>query len=678
MPSKVILIGVSGFGAWHLTNIRRLRDAGQAQLIACVDPVIKAKVTAGAEGIAPDDAPLFDSLSDAIADVGVPDIVVASVPIHLHAPIASAALRAGADVLLEKPPFSRMEDFEDLVRLEQETGRAVQIAFQSLGSLALQAFASDALEIGEIRAVRAMGTWLRRKPYWSRSPWVGRKSIGDIDVVDGVATNALAHAVITALSIAGIKLAQDVARVEVESYRASPVDVDDTTSIRVTPVKGPVVTANLTLCASVQTLPTVEVVGERGVASFSYVGDNVEVKVDGESRSQHFGRVDLLENLIAHRKSGAALLSPLRSTGAFMRVLETIRTGPQPVHIERRWIDVRDEGDEAHPVVQDVEKWIRAAADADGLFSEVGAPWAFTGKDAQIARADLDGRVLFEVVDGAGTNPTSSPRPYIHPVRTLSGVEVTATRPADHDWHLGLGFAVPDVDGISFWGGGTFILNRGYVMLDNHGTMTTEKIDQSQPAGLDHTLAWRNPDGREVIRELRGLRWTRFTSPAAGTHGGVTGWALSFRTTLTAVDGPVSLGSPGTNGRVNAGYGGFFWRLPRCSDVVIMSAEADGEDEVHGSVSPWIAWSARFEARPGVNGEATLVLIPEDTVSAADPWVVRQSSYPGIGSAVAWEKCVEIPAGQSISRGFKIAVLDGRLDRAGAQEAAETLQLHRQ
>jgi len=73
--------------------------------------------------------------------------------------------------------------------------------------------------------------------------------------------------------------------------------------------------------------------------------------------------------------------------------------------------------------------------------------------------------------------PSSSPRPYIHPVRTLKGVEVTATHPADHDWHLGLGFAVSDVDGTSFWGGGTFIRDRGYVLLDNHGIMKTERLE---------------------------------------------------------------------------------------------------------------------------------------------------------------------------------------------------------
>lgn len=690
MVAKIILVGVAGFGSRHLANILRLQDTGQVKLTALVDPIVAAQVRAGTGTVTPStDASLFDKLSQALEAVGVPEVVVISVPIHLHAVIATEALRAGADVLLEKPPFARMADFQALLGVEKETGRVVQVGFQSLGSKALDALRSEAIDIGRIRAVRAMGCWLRRKAYWGRSQWVGRRNIGDVDVVDGVATNALAHAVVTALCIAGVQEAEEVRSVEVEMYRANPIDADDTTSIRVTPVNGPIITAALTLCASEQTQPVVEVVGDRGVADFGYVSDDVAYKTTDESWRKHYDRVDLLENLLAYRRDGTPLRVPLRSTGAFMRVVETIRTAGDPVHIERKWVEQRDTGSDMHPVVQEVEKWVRAATSADGLFSEVGAPWAFTGRDVSLARAEVDGQTVFEVLDGVGTAPSSSPRPYIHPVRTLGGVEVTATRPADHDWHLGIGFAIPDVDGTSFWGGGTFVRDRGYVLLDDHGRMTTERIEnigatkgiggamkgEAAPPGFDHTIAWHDRAGRVVIHDVRQLRWSPLREKKSTADQKLpAGWILSFRSSLTAIDGPVSLGSPGTNGRVNAGYGGFFWRLPRCSDVVIMSAVAEGENAVHGSVSSWIAWSARFEARPGGCGDATLVLVPNDPVSAADRWVVRLTAYPGIGSAIAWEERVGIPDTETISRGFRIAVLDGRLERAEMAAVAGELR----
>lgn len=669
MPSRVILVGVGGFGDhFHLPNIRRLRAAGLVEPIALVDPVVNAKSKTDPNFVTPDDAPLFDSLSEAIAQVGVPDIVIVSVPIHLHAPITKEALRFGADVLLEKPPFARMQDFEEVRALEKETGRVVQVGFQSLGSLAIHACANGDVGVGDIKSVRAMGTWLRRSAYWQRAAWVGRRHIGDIDVMDGVATNALAHAVITALHIAGIKTASDVRQIEIEAYRANPIDVDDTTSIRVSPHKGPVVVAALTLCASQQTKPLVEIAGDKGVAILEYVTDDLVY----QDRTYHYERVDMLQNLIDYRATGTPLLLPLSDTGAFMRVMEAIRTSGPPIHIERKYIDQRDEGTDSHPVVQDIEKWVRVATAEDKLFSEVGAPWAYIGRDSSLTKADIDGKPVFRILDGAGTTPSSTPRPYIHPVHTLGGVQVTATHPSDHDWHCGVGFAVPDVDGTSFWGGGTFIKGQGYVMLDNHGRITSDSIeigsrDGASTSSLIHQLSWHDRENRHVISESQSIQWSKLV---VDRH---VAWEFAFRTTLSPMDAKVSLGSPGTNGRKDGGYGGFFWRLPRCTDVTILSSDTEGEDAIHGSLSSWISWSARFEAGPGLTGEATLVFVADDDTSVQDPWIVRCSGYPGIGSAVAWEDRVEIPANGGLTRGFRVAVVDGKCGREASAGIAQLL-----
>jgi predicted dehydrogenase len=669
MAARVILVGVGGFGThFHLPNIRRLRELGVVTPIALVDPIIKAQAISSNVAI-PQDAPLFDTLSEALAHVGVPDIVIVSVPIHLHAPITKEALRAGADVLLEKPPFACFKDFQEVLDLQEETGRVVQIGFQSLGSLAIAAVRDErCMDLGEIRSVRAIGTWLRRKAYWNRSHWVGKRHLGEVDVMDGVATNALAHAVITALHIAGIKRAGQVKSVEVEAYRANPIDTDDTTSIRVTPHSGPPVIAGLTLCASIQTKPTVDIACADGVATYEYTTDDL-ISTSGAT---HFGRVDMLQNLIDHRTNQTPLILPLIDTGAFMMVMEALRTGPAPVHVERKWIDQRESEGDMHAVVRDVEHWIRTATSADSLFSEVGAPWAFTGRDSTLATAVLEGQTIFSILDGAGTTPSSSPRPYLHPVRTLGGIVVSDTHPADHDWHCGVGFAVPDVNGTSFWGGGTFIKGRDYVMLDNHGVIRHDgfaKGDGKDGQELEQELAWVDRDGRDVIREKRRMAWQTI-----GNASSASGWVLSFRTTLEATEEPMSLGSPGTNGRPGGGYGGFFWRLPRCSAVTIMSAEADGEDAIHGSISPWIAWTARFEGSIDSVGDATLVFVPDDEQSARDPWVVRCAGYPGIGSAVAWEDRVEVSPTAPLSRSFRIAVLDGRLSRQECAAVAGAIQ----
>ena len=87
-------------------------------------------------------------------------------------------------------------------------------------------------------------------------------------------------------------------------------------------------------------------------------------------------RTNLLADLVDHAVTGSPLLVPIRSTGAFMRVLEVVRTGPQatpidPVHVDRL---VGEEGQ--HLAVRDVEAWSERVVAEGRTFSELGAPWA--------------------------------------------------------------------------------------------------------------------------------------------------------------------------------------------------------------------------------------------------------------------------------------------------------------
>src|SRR5213076_517622 len=108
-------------------------------------------------------------------------------------------------------------------------------------------------------------------------------------------------------------------------------------------------------------------------------------------------------------------------------------------------------------------------------------------------------------------------------------------------------------------------------------------------------LQWIGHDGSVLLQEQRSISWTALEHRT---------WKLTFETRLRA-DAGAELNSPGSKGRVRGGYGGFFWRFPECHDLEVFTAEARGEDEVHGSVAPWVGWCANFTAGPGVSGPAT-------------------------------------------------------------------------
>ena len=159
--------------------------------------------------------------------------MIIAAPLGAHFQLATIALTAGADVYLEKPPVASLDDFQVSSSPPAADRTVVQVGFQSLGSRALEMLTEDALGIGRLVKVSAVGPWSRTVGYWTRSPWAGRRSLGGQPVVDGVATNALAHAVVTALAIVGCRRLDDVESVETDLYRANAIDSDDTSVVRI-------------------------------------------------------------------------------------------------------------------------------------------------------------------------------------------------------------------------------------------------------------------------------------------------------------------------------------------------------------------------------------------------------------------------------------------------------------
>ena len=242
-----------------------------------------------------------------------------------------------------------------------------------------------------------------------------------------------------------------------------------------------------------------------------------------------------------------------------------------------------------------------------------------------------------------------SPRPYLHPVTTLAGTAVTELSPADHAHHLGVGVAVPDVEGFNFWGGRTYVRDQGPTELDNHGSQRHTAYQLRDPDGFVEELRWMAAPG-ELLRERRTVAATELTGTA---------WALDFTFSLTNVtSAPLSIGSPATNGRPGAAYGGFFWRARKEETAPdVLTAHAEGESEVHGRPADWIALAG---------STWTLVFAGATEQTRQDPWFVRTAEYPGVGSSLAHTDRLPLPPGETVVRRIVTVVADGRLDRSTA------------
>ncbi|WP_328329849.1 Gfo/Idh/MocA family oxidoreductase [Kribbella sp. NBC_00382] len=369
MP-RVAVVGIHGHGASHVRRAAQLAADGGCQLVAVADPRPPTELSS--------EIGVYSDLPALLAAEQV-DVVVLSTPIHTHAPLAELALRAGADVLLEKPPFASMVEFERLLQVLEETGRSCQIGFQAQGSgavLKLTEMVADGT-LGEIQGIGTTGLWVRKQAYWQRARWAGRRTLDGVPVVDGVVTNAFAHSVAAALLVDGSARADQVAGVEAELFHANEIEADDTSTVRIRTTRGTTIVAALTLCAADDEPPKVTVYGSKGQAVLGYTSDELEI---GGATTQ-YGRTDLLANLLEHRRTGVPLLAPLDQTGGFMRVLDAVRSAPPPRAIAASWEGV---GDERHPVVPGIEKWIEQAAERQELFSELGVPWARPTEESEL------------------------------------------------------------------------------------------------------------------------------------------------------------------------------------------------------------------------------------------------------------------------------------------------------
>lgn len=89
----------------------------------------------------------------------------------------------------------------------------------------------------------------------------------------------------------------------------------------------------------------------------------------------------------------------------------------------------------------------------------------------------------------------------------------------------------------------------------------------------------------------------------------------------------------------------------------MFSGFGDGEEAVHGRAADWVA----------MGGDGwTLVFAGATEETRQDPWFVRTTEYPGVGSSLAAAHRLPVPAGATVVRRVVTVIADGGLDRAAA------------
>lgn len=306
--------------------------------------------------------------------------------------------------------------------------------------------------------------------------------------------------------------------------------------------------------------------------------------------------------------------------------------------------------------------------DNSGAATTVSAGLAMAHERDSSLRVSWRGRELFRYVYRPHNEQVESPRPYLHPIRTLGGRLVTVYRPHDHVWHKGLSLALANVGPHNFWGGPTYLREHGgYIQLPNNGTQRHERFERleadDETVRCVQLLSWIAQGGGPVFAERRELTVTARADRSA--------WRLDFATELHNVSGgELVLGSPQTEGRDGAAYGGLFWRGPRSfSGGTVRTPLADGADDLNGARAPWLAFIGRHDGDGGVS----TVLFADDPGNLGYPtaWFVRSAVYAVACPAPFTADVHRLGDGARLRLRYAVVVADGDLDADACTELAK-------
>jgi hypothetical protein len=273
---------------------------------------------------------------------------------------------------------------------------------------------------------------------------------------------------------------------------------------------------------------------------------------------------------------------------------------------------------------------------------------------------------LFTYVYRSPVAALESPRPFLHPVTTLGGTTVTQSRPADHVWHTGLSWSLPNAGPHNFWGGPTYVRDEGYVQLPNNGRVDhrgfTARAAMDDRVELEEQLQWMSAADAPVFTERR-----RISATVAADRES---WTLVIDIVMRNVSGAaIPIGSPSTEGRANAGYGGLFWRGPagmEHGDVV--TAAGVGGEEAMGTRGGWMAYAA---------ADATVVIVDHPgNPRHPTPWFVRTEEYAGLCPAPFFDDALVVGAGEKVRFRYSVVVADGPSDLARATALASSTATH--
>lgn len=118
MKHKIAIVGFGGMAGWHYDEIQTIENL---EIAGIWDIKEKQRNHAADMGLH-----VYEGLEDLLADKTT-DLVLIATPNDVHKPVAIAAMRAGKNVISEKPVTLSSADLQEMIDVSEETGRFLTV-----------------------------------------------------------------------------------------------------------------------------------------------------------------------------------------------------------------------------------------------------------------------------------------------------------------------------------------------------------------------------------------------------------------------------------------------------------------------------------------------------------------------------------------------------------------------
>jgi predicted dehydrogenase len=397
---RTAIVGVSGYGRWHLLMAMDQMLLGRLRLVGAtiINPEIEVFICQRLRTLG---VPIFPSFEEMIAALqGQIDLCLIPTGIHYHAPMTLAALRAGANVLVEKPLAATLQDVDAIRAEEARTGRWVAVGFQDLYAAETHVIKQRVLrgDIGRLQRITVRGQWPRGRSYYKRNNWAGRLRMDDAWILDSPVNNALAHYLSIALFWAGESHSETATLVTVQAglYRAQQIESFDTVSLRLTTRTGTQIDFHGTHSGERNGPPEIILQGTEGKLHWVYDRDYSITGVNGKPE-----RHRLQEFLGARMLVGEHVVRKFAEPEVFVCTTLIARAHTQVINLVHEKFQIHDipasemetvaEAGDFFTRVRGLDAAIDSAVAGGTLLGGSSAPWAVASAPCTVSNYETFG-----------------------------------------------------------------------------------------------------------------------------------------------------------------------------------------------------------------------------------------------------------------------------------------------